>query len=209
MDRILFNYPFVGSSSIRENQRLLLNFLISASPYLSEKGEIHVRLCNTQSEDWKLKELLEGTHLEVKSVELFDENDFPGYHRKREDQDTDWYIFPNTARTWVLTHRVFGYEALIRKVMLQRWSDLNSVPPVLSLNKKRKRSTETQPVEEVPKQQHFHIYLQPLPVCWPTLPSQAEPTEQTEQNKVTSSTPAEESPHPLNPYTDFVRNLYY
>ena len=79
-DRIQFNFPhWRGKANHRYNRRLIDDFLRSASDYLSERGEIHIALCEGQGggtattnqewrESWKAAEYAATHGLLLRSV---------------------------------------------------------------------------------------------------------------------------------------------
>ena len=225
-DRIIWNFPF-HNKSIRENQRLILHFLISATSYLCSEGEIHIRLCNYQSEDWQLAEILHETHLEVARVEPFEEKHFHGYTRRCENEDKEWEMYPASAKTFVIKHRWFGYEELARKILLGAWNKHRESLHSECAGKQKRKRTEEPRVGLIPPisdqtQEFLQEYVKGnrVPVPETDLTKGSSKMEHhvhvylhTESTRTTAE---EEATHPLahpreeevnNPYTDWVNHV--
>lgn len=88
-DLIFFTFPHTGISNndphcVQSNQRLLRDFLRSASKLLKPDGEIQITLKNGEHYDrWNLPELLnEAFGLQLQSNQSFDRTMFPGYKHR-------------------------------------------------------------------------------------------------------------------------------
>lgn len=123
-DRIVWNFPFAKTSSVRENQELLINFLSSASSYLATNGEVHVTLCNYQRSDWQLEGLLANTNLRVKEVKVFEDSTYPEFLRRKSTEDKEWEMYPGSAIQFVIVAHLNGTEQLSRKLFYLNWNQM-------------------------------------------------------------------------------------
>ena len=119
-DLIMFTFPHTGipnndPKNIESNQRLLRNFLKSASVVLKKEGEIQITLKNGQHYDqWKLPELLDQSmRLKFRSTHDFDPSMFPGYqHRLTRGVSGNLKVVPNKDGAKVYT---FGPDVPLRE----------------------------------------------------------------------------------------------
>ena len=76
-DYVLFHHPHLGLDSLLENEKwhaqrhyiLLAHYLWSAQHILTDKGKVHLCLCGTQSQTWKVEEAATRQGLELLTKE--------------------------------------------------------------------------------------------------------------------------------------------
>ncbi|KAJ3276722.1 hypothetical protein HDV01_002775 [Terramyces sp. JEL0728] len=82
-DVIIWNHPHLGTEDFRLHQFLMAHFFHSAAQVLEPESAVQISLVQGQEVRWNVHAQAQRSHLNIKSIELFNELLWPGYVVKR------------------------------------------------------------------------------------------------------------------------------